>query len=123
MRVFVVRQFIFNRKEQVVVYELLYRESEENIYSVKDGDQVIIDLVINSFLNIGIEKLMEGKCCFVNFMESLMFLNFFIFFNLKQFVIEIFEDILIMLVFVFRCKELKKMGYMLVFDDFYVINL
>lgn len=75
MRVFVARQPIFNRKEQVVAYELLYRESEENIYSAKDGDQATTDLVINSFLNIGIEKLTEGKRCFVNFTESLMFSN------------------------------------------------
>lgn len=50
MRVFVARQPIFNRKEQVVAYELLYRESEENVYSAKDGDQATTDLVINSFL-------------------------------------------------------------------------
>ncbi|MGO4076228.1 hypothetical protein, partial [Staphylococcus aureus] len=30
MRVFVARQPIFNRKEQVVSYELLYRDSETN---------------------------------------------------------------------------------------------
>ncbi|MGW8264537.1 hypothetical protein ACWHAR_31820, partial [Bacillus sp. LR--39] len=39
MRVFVARQPIFNRKEQVVAYELLYRESEKNFFSGIDGDQ------------------------------------------------------------------------------------
>lgn len=84
MRVFVARQPIFNRKEQVVAYELLYRESEENVYSAKDGDQATTDLVINSFLNIGIEKLTEGKRCFVNFTESLMFSNLPTSFNPKN---------------------------------------
>ncbi|ADM39124.1 cyclic di-GMP phosphodiesterase [Bacillus spizizenii ATCC 6633 = JCM 2499] len=122
MRVFVARQPIFNRKEQVVAYELLYRESEENIYSAKDGDQATTDLVINSFLNIGIEKLTEGKRCFVNFTESLMFSNLPTSFNPKQLVIEILEDIPITPALVSRCKELKKMGYMLALDDFYAIN-
>ncbi|MEC0679846.1 cyclic di-GMP phosphodiesterase [Bacillus inaquosorum] len=122
MRVFVARQPIFNRKEQVVAYELLYRESEENVYSAKDGDQATTDLVINSFLNIGIEKLTEGKRCFVNFTESLMFSNLPTSFNPKQLVIEILEDIPITPALISRCRELKKMGYMLVLDDFYAIN-
>ncbi|OBA01780.1 hypothetical protein A9D36_16715 [Bacillus subtilis] len=122
MRVFVARQPIFNRKEQVVAYELLYRESEENVYSAKDGDQATTDLVINSFLNIGIEKLTEGKRCFVNFTESLMFSNLPTSFNPKQLVIEILEDIPITTALISRCKELKKMGYMLALDDFYAIN-
>ncbi|MFP3394530.1 hypothetical protein SB782_37780, partial [Brevibacillus sp. SIMBA_076] len=63
MRVFVARQPIFNRKEQVVSYELLYRDSETNTYSAEDGDQATTDLIINSFLNIGIETLTEGKRC------------------------------------------------------------
>lgn len=73
MKVFVARQPIFNRNRQVVAYELLYRESEENRYSAADGDKATTDLIINSFINIGIEKLTEGKRCFVNFTESLMF--------------------------------------------------
>ena len=60
MKVFVARQPIFNRNEQVVAYELLYRESEENRYST-DGDKATTDLIINSFINIGIEKLTEGN--------------------------------------------------------------
>ncbi|NTU27215.1 cyclic di-GMP phosphodiesterase [Bacillus tequilensis] len=122
MRVFVARQPIFNRKEQVVAYELLYRESEENVYSAKDGDQATTDLVINSFLNIGIEKLTEGKRCFVNFTESLMFSDLPTSFNPKQLVIEILEDIPVTPALISRCKELKKMGYMLALDDFYAIN-
>ncbi|MCD2456554.1 hypothetical protein LRN53_14270, partial [Staphylococcus aureus] len=93
----------------VVAYELLYRESEENVYSAKDGDQATTDLVINSFLNIGIEKLTEGKRCFVNFTESLMFSNLPTSFNPKQLVIEILEDIPITPALISRCKELKKM--------------
>ncbi|CAN2254963.1 cyclic di-GMP phosphodiesterase [Bacillus vallismortis] len=122
MRVFVARQPIFNRKEQVVAYELLYRDSEENVYNAKDGDQATADLVINSFLNIGIEKLTEGKRCFVNFTESLMFSNLPTSFNPKQLVIEILEDIPITPALISRCKELKNMGYMLALDDFYAIN-
>lgn len=60
MKVFVARQPIFNRNEQVVAYEL-YRESEENRYSAADGDKATTDLIINSFINIGIEKLTEGN--------------------------------------------------------------
>ncbi|MCY9431927.1 HDOD domain-containing protein, partial [Bacillus spizizenii] len=54
--------------------------------------------------------------------ESLMFSNLPTSFNPKQLVIEILEDIPITPALVSRCKELKKMGYMLALDDFYAIN-
>ncbi|MCY8466113.1 EAL and HDOD domain-containing protein [Bacillus atrophaeus] len=122
MRVFVARQPIFNIKEQVVAYELLYRESEENVYSAADGDQATTDLIINSFLNIGIEKLTEGKRSFVNFTESLMFSDLPTSFNPNQLVVEILEDIPITPALISRCRQLKKMGYTLALDDFYTIN-
>lgn len=122
MKVFVARQPIFNRNEQVVAYELLYRESEENRYSAADGDKATTDLIINSFINIGIEKLTEGKRCFVNFTESLMFSDLPTSFDPDQLIIEILEDIPITPALISRCRQLKKLGYTLALDDFYAIN-
>lgn len=51
-----------------------------------------------------------------------MFSNLPTSFNPKQLVIEILEDIPITPALISRCKELKKMGYMLALDDFYAIN-
>ncbi|MFS0655570.1 EAL and HDOD domain-containing protein [Bacillus sp. 179-C3.3 HS] len=120
MRVFVARQPIFNRKEQVVSYELLYRDSETNTYNAEDGDQATTDLIINSFLNIGIETLTEGKRCYINFTESLLSSDLLTYFDPHQLVIEILEDVPITPALIMRCKQLKKWGYTIALDDFFL---
>ena len=72
MNVFVARQPIFNRGEQSVAYELLYRKSEVNSFTHIDGDEATADVIINGFFNIGVEELSEGKKCFINFTENLL---------------------------------------------------
>ncbi|TWM87822.1 hypothetical protein CHCC14600_3022 [Bacillus licheniformis] len=110
MRVFVARQPIFNRKEQVVAYELLYRESEKNFFSGIDGDQATTELMINSFLNIGIDKLTEGKRYYVNFTEGLLASGLPTYFDPDQLVVEILEDVPITLELIERCRHLKSLG-------------
>jgi c-di-GMP-related signal transduction protein len=118
MRVFVARQPIFNRKEQVVAYELLYRESEKNFFSGIDGDQATTELMINSFLNIGIDKLTEGKRYYVNFTEGLLASGLPTYFDPDQLVVEILEDVPITLELIERCRHLKSLGYTIALDDF-----
>ncbi|MCY8066483.1 HDOD domain-containing protein [Bacillus haynesii] len=118
MRVFVARQPIFNRKEQVVAYELLYRESEKNFFSGIDGDQATTELMINSFLNIGIDKLTEGKRYYVNFTEGLLTSGLPTYFDPDQLVVEILEDVPITPELIERCRHLKSLGYTIALDDF-----
>ncbi len=121
MKVFVARQPIFNRNEQVVAYELLYRESEENRYSAADGDKATTDLIINSFINIGIEKLTEGNALCEFYRKPDVFRSPTSF-DPDQLIIEILEDIPITPALISRCRQLKKLGYTLALDDFYAIN-
>ena len=55
MKVFVARQPIFNMYEQIVGYELLYRNKQENRFPEVDSDIATIDVLVNSFLSIGID--------------------------------------------------------------------
>lgn len=118
MNAFVARQPIFNRKEQSVAYELLYRSSEINSYTHIDGDEATADVIINGFFNIGIEELSEGKQCFINFTENLLKLKLPTYFDPKSIVVEILEDIPINHELVAICQELKELGYTIALDDF-----
>ena len=71
MEIYVARQPIFTLKQEVCAYELLYRSSNQNRFSNIDGNQATTD-VINSFLEIGVDELSEGKPCFINFTEQLL---------------------------------------------------
>lgn len=118
MKVFVARQPIFNRKEQVVAYELLYRTNEVNNYSAKNGDEATTDVMINSFFNIGMDRLTEGRKCFINFTYGLLKSDFLTYFDPNKLVIEILEDIPITKELIARCKQLKGLGYTIALDDF-----
>ena len=118
MNVFVARQPIFNRGEQSVAYELLYRESEINSFTHIDGDEATADVIINGFFNIGVEELSEGKKCFINFTENLLNLKLPTYFEPESIVVEILEDIPINKELVSICQELKELGYTIALDDF-----
>jgi c-di-GMP-related signal transduction protein len=56
MEVFVARQPIFTGKKEIIAYELLYRNSLDNSFPDIDGDMATTDVIINSYLNIGMFK-------------------------------------------------------------------
>ncbi|NPC93983.1 HDOD domain-containing protein [Bacillus sp. WMMC1349] len=118
MRVFVARQPIFNQKEQVIAYELLYRESEKNFFSGIDGDKATTEVMFNSFFNIGIDRLTEGKKYYVNFTEGLLKAGLPTYFDPERLVVEILEDVPITPELIDQCKQLKSLGYTIALDDF-----
>ncbi|WP_445491117.1 EAL and HDOD domain-containing protein [Niallia sp. 03133] len=118
MEVFVARQPLFNRMEEVYGYEILYRNNQINSFPNVDGDHATADVVINSFLNIGIEKLSQGKPCFINFTENLLELKLPIYFQPRDIVIEILETVEPSQKIINICKELKELGYKIALDDY-----
>lgn len=122
MEVFVAKQPIFNNKEEVYAYELLYRDSYENSFPNINGDQATADVIINSFLNIGIEELSNGKPCFINFTENLLQLRLPTYFGPREIVVEILESVNPTEEMIEICKELKSLGYQIALDDVVVQN-
>lgn len=119
MEVYVARQPIFNRNEDVFGYELLYRSSQEvNAFPNIDGDQATAELIINSFLNIGIDKLSNGRPCFINFTENLLRLRLPTYFRPLEIVVEILETVVPSVEIIEICRELKGQGYLIALDDF-----
>ncbi|MGV3465847.1 MAG: EAL and HDOD domain-containing protein [Heyndrickxia sp.] len=118
MEVFVARQPIFNHKEDVCGYELLYRQNSINEFPNIDGDQATADVIINSFLNIGIDDLSCGLPCFINFTENLLKQKVPTYFRPQEIVVEILENVTLSQGLIEICKELKSLGYRIALDDF-----
>ncbi|MCF2650165.1 EAL and HDOD domain-containing protein [Niallia circulans] len=118
MEVFVARQPLFNRMEEVYGYELLYRHNNMNSFPNINGDQATAEVLINSFFNIGIDKLSDGKPCFINFTENLLELRLPTYFQPRDIVIEILESVIPSQKIIDICIELKQLGYKLALDDF-----
>jgi c-di-GMP-related signal transduction protein len=118
MDVFVARQPIYTKKKEVVAYELLYRNNMENQFFEIDGDIATTDVIINSYINIGLDKLSNGKPCFINFTENLLNIKLPTYFNPNEIVIELLETIELNPELLIIIKELKSKGYKIALDDF-----
>jgi EAL and modified HD-GYP domain-containing signal transduction protein len=51
MKVFTARQAILNRKEQVIAYELLFRDGPENFFPQIDAHEATSKLIIRTSVN------------------------------------------------------------------------
>lgn len=118
MDVFLARQPILNKFNKLYGYELLFRDSEKNSYQGKDGDKATIEVIKNSFVNIGIEKVTGGKKAFINFTENILKSDIFTVLSPKSVVVEILEGIEPTEEILELCKKLKGRGYLIALDDF-----
>ncbi|WP_018693572.1 EAL and HDOD domain-containing protein [Algicola sagamiensis] len=68
MQVYTARQPIFNRRRQVIAYELLFREGKENRFPAHvPPDIATAKLLVNSYLSVGLEEITDNKPGLINF--------------------------------------------------------
>lgn len=121
MKVFVGKQPIVGLNDTVMYYELLYRNSStNNFFSHTDQDQATIDVLLNAFLTIGLDKLTNNKPCFVNFSENLLMNDLLESFDPNFLVIEILETVPINAKVIERIRYLKSKGFRFALDDFFI---
>ena len=118
MEIFIGRQPIFNLHEQIVAYELLYRNKDSNSFPMIDSDAATVNVLINSFINIGIDELTKGHPCFVNFTENLLMGPLTDYLDPTKVVIEILEDVPITEKLILSIQNLKNRGFKIALDDF-----
>lgn len=119
MDVFVARQPIFDVRQKIFGYELLFRSSINNFYDrAVDGDYATKKLVSDSFLVFGADTLTKGKRAFVNFTRNLLLSAAPSDIPKDLIAVEILESIVPDDEVVSACKKLKQAGYIIVLDDF-----
>jgi len=118
LEIFVARQPIFDRKENVYAYELLFRKGTQNYFEGMDGDRATSDVIANSFLTIGMETLTGGRLAFINFTTTLLKNKTALMLPKNIVAIEILENVEPDQEMISACRELKESGYLLVLDDF-----
>ena len=112
------RQPIFDRKEKIFAYELLFRQDNQNCYNSVDEDRATEDVISKSFLSIGMDTLTGGKRGFINFTANLLKNRIAYSLPKEHLVIEILENVEPDQDIILACKQLKEAGYLLVLDDF-----
>ncbi|NCG18048.1 MAG: HDOD domain-containing protein [Rhodobacterales bacterium] len=112
------RQPIFDRKQTLMGYELLFRRNDEDDTAVfVDGDHATARVLVNAFSGGGADML-DNKPGFVNLTENLLRSGIIKMLPAKRVVLEILEDMYVDEGLVRQVQLLVDEGYRIALDDF-----
>ncbi len=121
MDIFVARQAIYDKNRNIYAYELLYRNSNKNIFDANINSQNATYQVINNITLIGLDILTNSKKAFINCDEVVLGSEAITVLSKENTVIEILETVTQNDKVIESVNSLKEMGYELALDD--VINI
>ncbi len=118
--IFIARQPIFDADMQVHAYELLFRDCEDGARpaAVEDGDCATSNVLINTFVNIGLEKIVGEHRAFINLTRLFLSNPDLIMLPPEQLVLEVLEDIEPGEALLNGLRNIRDRGYRLALDDF-----
>lgn len=116
--VFIGRQPILDRKQELFAYELLFRNSSENSATVHDDLAATASVISHAFGEIGVEQALGPYKGFINCDASLLLSDLTELLPTGKIVLEVLETVDVTAEIVERCAELKRNGFLLALDDF-----
>jgi EAL and modified HD-GYP domain-containing signal transduction protein len=119
VEVFVARQPIFDRNRRVWGYELLFRSSAtQTKFDGTEATSATRQVISNSMLSIGLDKLLQGKQAFINFGREMVLQDWYSALPKESTVIELTEDIEPDGEVVAAVRGMRERGYRIALDDF-----
>lgn len=118
MTFFAARQPILDLDRNVFAYELLFRDSMENVFPDTDQDAATAKMIDELQHNLGLTNLAKNKLAFVNFTYSSLAQGFPFLLPKEQVVVEILETALPDEQLLAICVNLKEQGYRIALDDY-----
>lgn len=112
------RQPIFDNRNNIYGYELLYREAGADVYKCTNGDVATSSVMAAGFLSMGVNQITGEKKAFINFTKNMLLNGVATLFPKDQIVVEVLEDIELSEDIVAASRNLKKDGYIIALDDF-----
>lgn len=116
--IFIARQPIYDSRLEVIGYELLFRASDTYFAEFTSGREASSRVIVNSFINIGIERLVGSSLAFINVPEQLVLNDALLPMFHEQTVLEVLEDIPSTPEVVAGLRRLKSRGFKIALDDF-----
>lgn len=118
MDIFVARQPIFDRRRNVVAYELLFRSGMQNAFGQHDPNTASIQMMDTTLLGFGLDGLVGSKQAYFNASRDVIVNEHWAVLPPGRSVIEILESIVPDAEVAAACAGIKKAGYRLALDDF-----
>ncbi|WP_163932563.1 EAL and HDOD domain-containing protein [Paraferrimonas sp. SM1919] len=118
MKIFSARQPVVNRQQQLVAYELLFRNSNDNCFPDVDPKLATLEIIHHAKYHFGLQRFTNGLPALVNFCEENLLNDDAFSLPKDNLFIEIIESTKPTEEVYQACKKLFHSGYKLVLDDF-----
>ncbi len=118
LRNFIARQPIFDRRQEVVGYELLHRSDGGDAFAGGDPDRATLEVLNGSLLIDRFQDLTGGKPGFINVPGNMLVQDFLQILPPELTVIEVLETVLPCPSTLAALKRLKAAGYTIALDDY-----
>jgi EAL and modified HD-GYP domain-containing signal transduction protein len=117
--IFIARQPILNRQQELFAYELLFRRKQSDTQtSVIDDVEATAQVLDNALNNVGVNKLVGHNLAFINCSKELLTSDILYLLDNKTFVLEVLESVKIDDEVVNAVKNFHGKGYTIAIDDF-----
>jgi EAL and modified HD-GYP domain-containing signal transduction protein len=116
--IFVGRQPIFDRDSNLYAYELLFRDGAQNSAGVLDGDQATSQVIINVFLEIGLDRIVGPHRAFINLTRRFFTDQESLPLPAERVVLEVLEDVPSDPEVIAGLSAYVRDGYLVALDDF-----
>jgi len=118
MDVFLARQPIFDAREEVQAYELLFRSGLDNFFADVDPTQATAQVIEQCSHILGLDEIAPGKRVFINATRECLLGGHITLLPKERVAVEILETVEPDAEVIAACERLKAAGYELVLDDF-----
>ncbi len=116
-QLFLGRQPILDRNQQLFAYELLFRNGSRNFADITDGVQATATVIANAFTELGVEAALGSHRGLINVDEAFLFSDLLELLPRHAVVLEILETVPPTPAVIERCIALKAAGFTLALDD------
>src|SRR6478752_7410055 len=117
-RVLVSRQPIYTANMGELGYELLFRNSSEDRATFTDGDHATANVIVNTFMDIGLEEMVGRHLAFINFDRNLITGNYCECLPQDRVVLEVLETVKPDDELIQKLRHLRALGYRIALDDY-----
>ncbi len=116
---YLARQAIYDSELNVFAYELLFRDGHKQTANFTDGTKATSQLIINAFLDQGLDKIVGDKQAFINMTQDLLLHEDTQQLPKNRVVLEIIEDVSATPEIIAAVEQLSSKGFGIALDDFF----
>jgi len=118
MYFYAARQPILDVNKKLYAYELLFRDSIDNVFPDIDGDEATSKMIEASKFNMGISEFTSTKPAFINFTLETLSQGYPEMLTNEEVVVEVLETVKPGKKLLGICKDLHSKGYTIALDDY-----